>query len=107
MEPSKKPLNVLIRQMNAYISITLKNGMEYRGTMVHCDGYMNIILEGASEHYNGQLLAHYGQVLVRGNNILFISLNVTPQKRENLKPATNSSGSNQQTKRLNEKNSST
>jgi len=56
MEPSKKPLNVLIRQMN---------------------------------------------------NILFISLNVTPQKRENLKPATNSSGSNQQTKRLNEKNSST
>ena len=74
MEPSKKPLNVLIRQMNAQVSITLKNGMEYRGMMAHCDNYMNIILDGSSEHYNGKLLAHYGQVLVRGNNILFIAL---------------------------------
>ena len=80
MEPSKKPLNVLIRQMNAYIAIILKNGIEYRGTMVHCDSYMNIILNGASEYYDGQLLAHYGKVLVRGNNVLYIALNVTPKK---------------------------
>jgi len=80
MEPSKKPLNVLTRQLNAYIAIALKNGIEYRGTMVHCDNYMNIILDGASEHYNGRLLAHYGQVLVRGNNILYVALSVTPKK---------------------------
>jgi len=80
MEPSKKPLNVLTRQLNAHIAIVLKNGIEYRGTMVHCDTYMNIILNGASESYNGQLLAHYGRVLVRGNNILYIALNVTPKK---------------------------
>jgi small nuclear ribonucleoprotein (snRNP)-like protein len=80
MEPSKKPLNVLTRQMNAYVAIVLKNRIEYRGKMVHCDNYMNIILDGASEHYNGKLLAHYGQVLVRGNNILYIALNVTPKK---------------------------
>lgn len=80
MEPSKKPLNVLTRQLNAHIAITLKNGMEYRGTMVHCDNYMNIILDGASEHYDGRLLAHYGQVLVRGNNVLYVALNVTPRK---------------------------
>ena len=80
MEPSKKPLNVLTRQLNASIAITLKNGIEYRGSMVHCDNYMNIILDGASEHYNGHLLASYGQVLVRGNNILYVALNVTPRK---------------------------
>ena len=80
MEPSRKPLNLLNRQMNAYIGITLKNGLEYRGTMVHCDSYMNIILDGASEHCNGQLLAHYGQILVRGSNIIYISLNLTPRK---------------------------
>ena len=73
MEPSKKPLNVLIRQMNAHITITLKNRIEYKGMMAHCDNYMNIILNGASEHYNGQILANYGQVLVRGNNILYIA----------------------------------
>ncbi len=80
MEPSKKPLNVLVRQMNAYVSLVLKNHIEYRGQMVHCDNYMNMILDGASEHRDGQLLAHYGQVLVRGNNILYITLNVTPRK---------------------------
>jgi small nuclear ribonucleoprotein len=80
MEPSKKPLNVLTRQMNAHIGITLKNGTEFRGTMVHCDSFMNIILNGASEQDNGQLVANYGRVLVRGNNILYICLTAPPRK---------------------------
>jgi len=42
MEPSKKPLNVLIKEMNAHIRIVLKNGIEYRGTMIHCDNYMKL-----------------------------------------------------------------
>jgi small nuclear ribonucleoprotein len=74
MEPSKKPLNVLIKQMNAYIGVTLKNGSEYKGKMIKCDGYMNILLEGATESRSDQLIANYGKVLVRGNNILYISL---------------------------------
>ncbi|MFQ6095342.1 MAG: LSM domain-containing protein [Candidatus Bathyarchaeia archaeon] len=81
MEPSRKPLNVLARQLNAYIAIRLKNGLEYRGTMVHCDNFMNIILNGATEYYNnGQLLANYGQVLVRGNNVLYIMLDASRKK---------------------------
>jgi len=71
---------MLMRQMNGYAAIILKNGIEYRGTMIHCDGYMNVILNGASEHMDGQLIAHYGQVLVRGNNILYIALTLTPKK---------------------------
>ncbi|MCS7120375.1 MAG: LSM domain-containing protein [Nitrososphaerota archaeon] len=86
MEPSKKPLNMLTRELNGYIAIVLKNGVEYRGKMVHCDSYMNIILDGASEYNNGNLLAHYGQVLVRGNNILYIILNATPTKENAYKP---------------------
>ena len=74
MEPSKKPLNVLTKQLDTYIGITLKNRMEYRGTMVRCDGYMNIILEGASEHVKDELNANYGSILVRGNNILYITI---------------------------------
>jgi small nuclear ribonucleoprotein len=60
--------------MNALIIITLKNGMQYKGTMVHCDNYMNIILNGASESISGKLVAHYGRILVRGNNILYITI---------------------------------
>lgn len=76
MEPSKKPLNVLTKQLNSHISVTLKNGVEYRGRMIRCDGYMNILLEGASEHVNAQITAKYGSILVRGNNILYITIEV-------------------------------
>ena len=80
MEPSKKPLNVLTKQLNSYVAITLKNGVEYRGTMARCDGYMNIILNGASEYVKDQLTANYGSILVRGNNILYIAINI-PRSR--------------------------
>lgn len=76
MEPSRKPLNVLTKRINAHIVITLKNGVEYRGTMTRCDGYMNILLDGASEHVNDRIVANYGNVLVRGNNILYIAIDV-------------------------------
>lgn len=76
MEPSKKPLNVLVKQLNAHVSVMLKNGCEYNGKMVKCDGYMNMLLEGASESRNGQLITNYGNVLLRGNNVLYILLDV-------------------------------
>jgi len=79
MEPSKKPLNVLVKQLNTHIAIVLKNGVEYKGNMVKCDGHMNIILEGATECFNEQPIATYGNVLVRGNNVLYIVLDV-PKK---------------------------
>jgi len=80
MEPSKKPLNVLTKQLNTFISITLKNGVEYRGTMIRCDGHMNILLEGATECLSDQLIANYGSLLVRGNNILFITIGLSRGK---------------------------
>jgi len=76
MEPSKKPLNVLVKQLNAHIAVLLKNGCEYKGKMVKCDGHMNILLEGATESRNGQPVTNYGNVLLRGNNILCIMLDV-------------------------------
>jgi small nuclear ribonucleoprotein len=77
MEPSKKPLNVLIKQLNGNIEVVLKNGCEYKGTMIKCDGHMNILLEGATECKEDQLLTNYGNVLLRGNNVLYIVLNAT------------------------------
>ncbi|MEM2867541.1 MAG: LSM domain-containing protein [Candidatus Bathyarchaeia archaeon] len=82
MEPSKKPLNVLIKQLNSYIGVTLKNNIEYRGIMVHCDNYMNIILDSAEEYNGDRLVASYGRALVRGSNILYITL-AFPQKKSN------------------------
>ncbi|MEM1607145.1 MAG: LSM domain-containing protein [Candidatus Bathyarchaeia archaeon] len=70
-----------MKQLNSYIGVTLKNNLEYRGTMIHCDSYMNIILDSAEEYNGDNLVANYGKVLVRGNNILYITLN-PPQKKE-------------------------
>ena len=76
MEPSKKPLNVLVKQLNSYVAVIPKNGVEYRGTMVRCDGHMNLILDGATEYVNGEMVANYGTILVRGNNILYIMIDM-------------------------------
>ncbi|MGZ4850769.1 MAG: LSM domain-containing protein, partial [Candidatus Bathyarchaeia archaeon] len=47
---------------------------EYKGKMIKCDGHMNILLEGANELKDDQLMTNYGNVLLRGNNILYIVL---------------------------------
>lgn len=80
MEPSRKPLNALIKQMNNYVAITLKNGIEYRGTMVRCDSHMNLLLEKATERVNDRLSANYGSILLRGNNILYICVDMPHEK---------------------------
>jgi small nuclear ribonucleoprotein len=80
LEPSKKPLNVLIKKLNTYIAVTLKNGIEYKGTMTQCDGYMNIMLDNASEYVKDELTANYGSLLVRGNNILYVAIDVPREK---------------------------
>ena len=77
MEPSRKPLNVLTKRLNSFVTIVLKNGVEYEGTMVQCDGHMNILLEGAIERVGVRLNANYGSVLLRGNNILYICIDVS------------------------------
>jgi small nuclear ribonucleoprotein len=77
LEPSKKPINVLIKQLHTNIEVVLKNGCDYKGKMIKVDEYMNILLEGATEYQNGQMLTNYGNVLLRGNNVLYIALDAT------------------------------
>jgi small nuclear ribonucleoprotein len=72
LEPSRKPLNLLVKKLNADVSIRLKNDVEYHGKMIDADSHMNIILEGATEHRGNTPTANYGNVIVRGSNILYI-----------------------------------
>lgn len=75
LEPSKRPINTLLRNLQQKIIVKLKNNLAYKGRMIRCDNYMNITLEGATEFNNGTLIANYGNVFIRGNNILYINLN--------------------------------
>lgn len=65
-----------MKSLNSNVIVKLKNDIEYRGRMVKCDTYMNIILDGASEFYESNCIANYGNVFIRGNNILYIRLDI-------------------------------
>lgn len=84
MEPSKKPLNVLVKSIGSNVTIYLKSRNEYWGRMTRADGYMNIMLKGAKEYDDGGLIANYGDVFIRGNNILYICIDAAqpPQPKK-------------------------
>ena len=65
LEPSKKPINVLIKQLHTNIEVVLKNGWDYKGKMIKVDEHMNILLEGATEYQNEQMLTNYGKLWYR------------------------------------------
>lgn len=52
----------------------LKSEIEYRGKMSNVDSYMNLILVDAEEFIGSNVMANYGKVVIRGNNVLFIKL---------------------------------
>jgi small nuclear ribonucleoprotein len=70
----KRPLSTLQRSINRKVAVRLKNEIEYRGKMSNVDSYMNLILVDAEEFNGSSALANYGKVVIRGNNVLFISL---------------------------------
>lgn len=56
------------------VTVRLKSDIEYKGKMNNVDSYMNLIMTDAEELSGGKVVANYGRVIVRGNNVLFIKL---------------------------------
>jgi small nuclear ribonucleoprotein len=79
LEPSRKPLNLMVKKLNAEVSIRLKNDVEYRGRMIDVDSHMNIILEGATEYRGNSPTQNYGNIILRGSNILYICVETKQQ----------------------------
>ncbi|KAK9451467.1 uncharacterized protein V1518DRAFT_408642 [Limtongia smithiae] len=70
---SNNPSAFLSQITGAKVSIKLNSGVEYRGDLQCVDGYMNIALEKSEEYVDGELKNSYGDVFIRGNNVLYIS----------------------------------
>jgi small nuclear ribonucleoprotein len=70
------PLKNLRMGMNRVVMVKLKDGTEFVGRLEQSDGTMNLILKDCTEIKEGTSdpVARYDQVLIRGSNILFISL---------------------------------
>jgi len=71
---AKRPLTMLQKSTKKKVIVRLKNEVEYKGKMDNVDSYMNLIMTDAEEHQNGKVIANYGRVIVRGNNVLFIKI---------------------------------
>lgn len=72
MSSERLPLKKLMHTVNSLIIIRLKDNREFRGRLRSVDNYMNSILSDAIEMKGGNKLAKYGEVFIRGNNILWI-----------------------------------
>lgn len=68
------PIKALEQQLNEVISVKLKDQRIFRGHLTRCDMYMNLTLADAEELEGDETRAKYGQVLIRGNNILWIHI---------------------------------
>lgn len=77
MSSERQPLKILQKSVNNLILIRLKDGKEYRGYLVETDTYMNLVLSSAEELDQGVPIAKFGEVFIRGNNILFIKPDVS------------------------------
>jgi len=71
---AKRPLTTLQKSTKKNVTVRLKNEVEYKGKMENVDSYMNLIMTDAEELRDSKVIANYGRVIVRGNNVLFIRL---------------------------------
>ncbi|CCX34469.1 LSM domain-containing protein [Pyronema domesticum] len=67
------PSSFLSEIIGGPIVVKLNSGVEYHGELSSVDGYMNIALEKTEEFVNGVFKNRYGDVFIRGNNVLYIS----------------------------------
>jgi small nuclear ribonucleoprotein F len=70
------------RSVSDEVRIRLKWGQEYTGLLVSVDSYMNIQLSNAEEWIDGKSGGSLGQVLIRCNNVLWISGNNKAKKED-------------------------
>jgi len=71
---AKRPLTMLQKSTKKKVIVRLKNEVEYKGKMDNVDSYMNLIMTDAEEIHDNKVIANYGRVIVRGNNVLFIKI---------------------------------
>ncbi len=68
-----RPLDTLNAARNKAVMVDLKNGYRYVGKVKAFDIHINIVLDDAEEHFEGQIKRKLGTVFIRGDTITIIS----------------------------------
>ena len=72
-QKKNRPLDTLGKALNNPVIIKLKYNKEFRGILKSFDMHMNLVLDEAEELEDGEVIRKLGIVLIRGDNIVYIS----------------------------------
>lgn len=70
---TQRPFDLLNDSIGKEVLVMLKDDVQFRGTLKAFDVHMNIVLEGAQELRDGELKTKFGKLILRGDNVLYIS----------------------------------
>lgn len=73
MNTGTKPLEALKHSTDKNVLVEVKGNRIYSGILEGYDVYMNLILKNANETINGELKGTHARILVRGDNVIYVS----------------------------------
>ncbi|MEM3675660.1 MAG: LSM domain-containing protein [Thermoplasmataceae archaeon] len=76
---SVKPMDVLRGSIEKSVLVDVKGNRTYSGVLEGYDVYMNLVIKNAGETIAGQTSGVFERILVRGDNVIFVS----PSRGEN------------------------
>lgn len=69
----RRPLDILQSTLNSPVLVKIRGGRELRGRLESYDVHMNLVLKDAEERVQEGVPKKLGTVVIRGDNIVFIS----------------------------------
>jgi len=69
----QRPLDILNESLNGPVIVKLKDGRVFRGELQGYDIHMNLVLDKTEEVAEGAVARKIGTVIVRGDNVVYIS----------------------------------
>ncbi|MEM4983859.1 MAG: LSM domain-containing protein [Candidatus Hadarchaeales archaeon] len=66
-------MDLLNRALGSSVLVSLKGGREFRGKLAGFDVHVNLVLEDAEELQNGEPTRRFGTMMIRGDNVVYIS----------------------------------